>query len=132
MLERIDHVGIAVRNIDLALKLYRDTLGFKPGLRKRVEHQKVEVQFLELPGTKLELLAPLSDDSPISKFLTQRGEGVHHITYSVADIHAALAELKARGIRAIDAAPRPGAEGKLVAFLHPKTTGGVLIELQQE
>lgn len=132
MLDRIDHIGIAVRNIDNVLRLYRDTLGFKPGLRKRVDHQKVEVQFLELPGTKLELLAPLSDDSPISKFLAQHGEGFHHITYSVADIHAALAELESRGIQAIDAAPHSGAEGKLVAFLHPKTTGGVLIELQQE
>lgn len=130
-LNQIDHIGIAVHNLDEALALYRDKLGMTVGERIHVEHQKVEVVFLELPGTKIELLAPLSEDSPISKFLAKRGEGLHHITYAVDDVGKTLAELQAAGIEAIDKAPRPGAEGKPVAFLHPKSTGGVLIELQQ-
>ena len=128
----IDHIGIAVFDLDSALELYRDRLGMVPGLRRKVEAQNVEVQFLELPGTKIELLAPLSDASPISKFLQRRGEGLHHITYRVPDVARALAECASRGIEAIDQKPRPGAEGKLVAFLHPKSTGGVLVELQAE
>lgn len=130
--ERIDHIGIAVFDIDKALELYRDRMGMVPGLRRKVEAQQVEVQFLELPGTKIELLAPLSDDSPISRFLAKRGEGLHHITYAVPDVTRALAQLTAGGIEAIDKVPRPGAEGKAVAFLHPRSTGGVLVELQSE
>jgi methylmalonyl-CoA/ethylmalonyl-CoA epimerase len=132
LLERIDHIGIAVFDIDKALELYRDRMGMVPGLRRKVEAQQVEVQFLELPGTKIELLAPLSDDSPISRFLAKRGEGLHHITYAVPDVARALAQLTAGGIEAIDKVPRPGAEGKAVAFLHPRSTGGVLVELQSE
>jgi len=132
LLSRIDHIGIAVFDIEKALELYRDRMGMVPGLRRKVEGQKVEVQFLELPGTKIELLAPLSADSPISKFLARRGEGLHHITYAVPDVARALAELSAQGIEAIDKSPRPGAEGKDVAFLHPRSTGGVLVELQSE
>lgn len=130
--QRIDHIGVAVYDIDKAVELYRDRMGMVPGLRRKVYAQRVEVQFLELPGTKIELLAPLSDDSPISKFLAKRGEGLHHITYSVPDVAAALAQLTARGVEAIDQVPRLGAEGKEVAFLHPRSTGGVLIELQSE
>lgn len=130
-LKQVDHIGIAVHSLDEALKLYRDKLGMNVGERIRVDHQKVEVVFLEIPGTKIELLAPLSDESPISKFLAKRGEGLHHITYAVDDVGKALLELQAAGIEAIDKAPRPGAEGKPVAFLHPKSTGGVLIELQE-
>jgi methylmalonyl-CoA/ethylmalonyl-CoA epimerase len=128
----IDHIGIAVFDIDRALELYRDRLGMVPGLRRRVEAQLVEVQFLELPGTKLELLAPLADDSPIAKFLARRGEGLHHITYRVPDVAAALAECARRGVEVIDREARVGAEGKAVAFLHPRSTGGVLTELQAE
>jgi methylmalonyl-CoA/ethylmalonyl-CoA epimerase len=132
LLERIDHIGVAVFDIDKSLELYRDRMGMVPGLRRKVEAQQVEVQFLELPGTKIELLAPLSDDSPISRFLAKRGEGLHHITYAVPDVARALAQLTAGGIEAIDKVPRPGAEGKAVAFLHPRSTGGVLVELQSE
>jgi methylmalonyl-CoA/ethylmalonyl-CoA epimerase len=132
LFRQIDHIGIAVFDIDRALELYRDRLGMVAGLRRKVETQKVEVQFLELPGTKIELLAPTADDSPIARFLARRGEGLHHITYAVADVALVLAELAARGIEAIDQEPRPGAEGKDVAFLHPKSTGGVLVELQAE
>jgi methylmalonyl-CoA epimerase len=128
----IDHIGVAVFDIDRALEIYRDRLGMVPGLRRKVEVQKVEVQFLELPGTKIELLAPLSENSPISKFLARRGEGLHHVTYRVPDVAAALELCRERGLEVIDSVPRPGAEGKLVAFLHPRSTGGVLTELQAE
>jgi methylmalonyl-CoA/ethylmalonyl-CoA epimerase len=131
MLDRVHHIGIAVHDIDSALALYRDKLGCKIGLRRKLPDRKIEVQFLELPGAHLELLAPLSDDSPISRFLEKRGEGMHHITYEVQDIDLALARLKADGVEAIDPEPRVGAEGKRVAFLHPKSMGGVLVELQE-
>ena len=129
--ERIHHVGIAVASIDSALPLYRDLLNMKPGLRKTMVSQGVEVQFLELPGTLLELLAPLSEDSVIARFLSRHGSGMHHLAYEVSDIRSTLKELQDTGFDLIDEEPREGAEGKLVAFLRPGSMGGVLVELQE-
>jgi methylmalonyl-CoA/ethylmalonyl-CoA epimerase len=103
----------------------------KRGLRRALPERGVEVQFMKLPGTLLELLAPLGEASPIGKFMARRGPGLHHICFEVADIHRALADCLSQGLEAVDAEPRPGAEDKLVAFLQPHSTGGVLIELQQ-
>lgn len=131
LFDRIHHVGIAVASIDAALPLYRDRLNMKPGLRTKLASQGVEVQFLELSGSLLELLAPLSEDSVIARFLSRHGSGMHHLAYEVTDIRDALKQLQNRGFELIDEEPREGAEGKLVAFVHPKTMGGVLVELQE-
>jgi methylmalonyl-CoA/ethylmalonyl-CoA epimerase len=132
ILQCIHHVGIAVDDMEAGRALYRDTLGLKPGLHRLMMERGVEVQFFDLPGARIELLAPRGESSSIAKFLADRGPGLHHICYEVNDIHAALATLTGRGLRAIDTEPRDGAEGKLVAFLHPRSAGGVLIELQQK
>jgi methylmalonyl-CoA/ethylmalonyl-CoA epimerase len=131
MIENIAHIGIAVKNIDEHLRFYRDILGMKVGERMKVPEQGVEVIFLETGDTRIELLQPLDENSNINKFLQKRGEGIHHICFEVDDIEAALKELKSKGIQPIDDKPRKGADGDLVAFLHPKSTGGVLIELEE-
>jgi len=127
----INHLGIATRGIDQALAFWRDALGLENVHSETVEDQKVRVAMLPVGESRIELLEPTSDDSPISKFLEKRGEGIHHIAIEVGDIEAALAKLKARGTRLIDESPRVGAEGCLVAFIHPASTGGVLLELVQ-
>ena len=132
ILQRVHHVGIAVDDMEAGRAWYRDTLGLKPGLHALMMERGVEVQFFDLPGTRIELLAPLGEHSTMTKFLASRGPGLHHVCYEVEDIHRALTELTGRGLHAIDAEPRDGAEGKLVAFLHPRSAGGVLIELQQK
>ena len=132
LLDCIHHVGIAVSSIDEALPLYRDRLKMNPGLRKKMESQGVEVQFFNLSGTVIELLAPLSKDTTLARFLSRHGSGMHHLAYEVSDIRAALKELQDTGFDLVDEEPREGAEGKLVAFVHPRTMGGVLVELQQK
>ena len=125
----LDHVGIAVASLADAVPLFERLTGASGSRPERLESQGVELVFLgEGPG-RLELLAPLSEDSPVGRFLASRGPGVHHLAYRVPDIRAALRELVAEGYRAVDAEPRPGAHGHLVAFLHPRSTGGVLVEL---
>ncbi len=128
---KIDHIGIATKGIDEALKFWLGALGLENVHTETVEDQKVRVAMLPIGESRIELLEPTSDDSPISKFLEKRGGGIHHIAVEVEDIVAALEKLKARGMRLIDETPRTGAEGCLVAFVHPSSTGGVLLELVQ-
>jgi methylmalonyl-CoA/ethylmalonyl-CoA epimerase len=127
----LDHVGIAVKDLGEALAFYRDALGLEITAPEEVASQRVRVRFLPVGEAALELLEPTAPDSPIAKYLEKRGAGLHHVALRVDDIRAALAELKARGVRLIDEQPRPGAHNSLVAFLHPASTHGVLVELKQ-
>ena len=127
----LDHVGIAVHSLDESLPVFESITGGKGHGRERVEQQGVEVVFLGAGDGRLELLAPTRDDSAVAKFLARRGPGMHHLCYRVDDIAAELDRYRAAGARLIDEAPRPGAAGHLVAFIHPKSTGGVLVELLQ-
>lgn len=126
---KINHLGIAAKSLEEALKFWADGLGLENVLTEVVEEQKVRVAMLPVGESRIELLEPTSDDSPISKFLEKRGGGIHHIAIEVSDINAALARLKAQGVRLIDESPKVGAEGCLVAFVHPASTNGVLLEL---
>ena len=126
---KIDHIGIATNGIDEAARFYLESLGLQIEHVEEVASQKVRVAMLPLGESRVELLEPTSDDSPISKFLAKRGPGIHHIAVRVQDIRASLAELKEKGARLIDEQPRTGAGGCLVAFIHPSSTGGVLLEL---
>ncbi|QQS40986.1 MAG: methylmalonyl-CoA epimerase [Acidobacteriota bacterium] len=129
---KIDHLGIATGGIQEALKFWEDALGLESVHVEEVEDQKVRVAMLPLGESRIELLEPLSDDSPISNFLEKRGGGIHHIAVQVEDINASLAKLKQAGMKLIDEEPRVGAEGCLVAFVHPKSANGVLLELVQK
>jgi methylmalonyl-CoA epimerase len=128
---KINHLGIATKGIDEALKFWGDALGLENVHTEVVEEQKVRVAMLPIGESRVELLEPTSDDSPISKFLEKRGGGIHHIAVEVEDIEASLAKLKLQGMRLIDESPRIGAEGCLVAFVHPSASNGVLLELVQ-
>jgi len=128
---RIDHIGIAVGDIAEALAFYRDALGLEIEPPEDVPSQRVRAHFIPAGESALELLEATSDDSPIAKYVARRGPGLHHITLRVDDIAAALAQLKARGVRLIDESPRPGAHGSRVAFIHPSSAHGVLVELKQ-
>jgi methylmalonyl-CoA/ethylmalonyl-CoA epimerase len=128
---KINHLGIATKGIDEALKFWSDALGLENVHTEIVEDQKVRVAMLPIGESRVELLEPTSDDSPISKFLEKRGGGIHHIAVEVDDINAALARLREKGVRLIDENPRVGAEGCLVAFVHPSSSNGVLLELVQ-
>ena len=127
----LDHVGIAVQDLGAALAFYRDALGLEIEAPEEVASQRVRAHFLPVGEAKLELLEATAPDSPIARYTDKRGPGLHHITLRVDDIHAALAQLKARGARLIDEQPRPGAEHSLVAFVHPSSAHGVLVELKQ-
>ena len=127
----LDHIGIAVSNLETALAFYRDALGLDIDAPEEVASQRVRAHFIPAGAAALELLEATADDSPIAKYVAKRGPGLHHITLRVDDIAAALAQLKARGVRLIDEAPRPGAHGSLVAFIHPASAHGVLVELKQ-
>jgi methylmalonyl-CoA/ethylmalonyl-CoA epimerase len=129
--EKIDHIGIAVENIDTWLTYYRDILGLEYMGSEVVPEQKVRVAFLKVGDSKFELLEPISEDSPIAGFIEKRGGGIHHIAVLVDDIQAALANHHAAGARLIDTEARTGAHNMKIAFVHPKTSGGVLIELCQ-
>ncbi len=126
---KIDHIGIATRGVAEAAAFWREALGCDVSETEEVAEQKVRVGMLPIGESRIELLEATSEDSPISKFLEQRGPGIHHIALRVDDIRAALAELKETGARLIDDAPRKGADGCLVAFVHPSSAGGVLVEL---
>lgn len=128
---KINHLGIATKGIDEALKFWGDALGLENVHTEVVEEQKVRVAMLPIGESRVELLEPTSDDSPISKFLEKRGGGIHHIAVEVDDIASSIAQLKAKGMRLIDESPRLGAEGCLVAFVHPSASNGVLLELVQ-
>ena len=127
----LDHIGIAVRDLEAALAFYRDALGLEVEASEEVVSQRVRAHFLPVGGPALELLEATAADSPIAQYLEKRGPGIHHITLRVDDIDAALAQLKARGVRLINDTPRPGAEGARVAFIHPSSAHGVLVELKQ-
>ncbi len=127
----LDHIGIAVRDLDAALAFYRDALGLEVEAPETVASQRVRAHFLHVGEAALELLEAAAPDSPIARYLEKRGPGIHHITLRVEDIAAALAQLKSRGVRLIDEQPRDGAEGALVAFIHPSSAHGVLVELKQ-
>jgi methylmalonyl-CoA/ethylmalonyl-CoA epimerase len=129
---KISHLGIATKGIDEALKFWQDALGLENIHTETVEDQKVRVAMLPIGETQIELLEATSDDSPIAKFVEKRGGGIHHVAVEVENIEVSLAKLKAKGARLIDEQPRIGAEGCLVAFVHPSSTNGVLLELIQE
>ena len=127
----LDHIGIAVADLAAALAFYRDALGLEIAAPEEVASQRVRAHFIPAGDAALELLEATAPDSPIAKYLEKRGPGLHHITLRVDDIRAALEQLKARGVRLIDESPRPGAHDSLVAFIHPSSTHGVLVELKQ-
>jgi len=129
---KINHLGIATAGIEESLKFWEDALGLENVHVEEVEDQKVRVAMLPLGESRIELLEPLSEDSPISNFLEKRGGGIHHIAVEVKDIRASLEKLKAAGVKLIDEEPRVGAENCLVAFVHPKSANGVLLELVEE
>lgn len=131
MLTQIDHVGIAVQDLDAAVEHYRRTLGVEPAHRERVESQGVEEVLLAVGSSFIQLLGALGPDTPVGRFLERRGPGVHHIGYRVDDVSSALEHLRAEGVELIDQTPRPGSRGIMIAFVHPKGMGGVLIELVQ-
>jgi methylmalonyl-CoA/ethylmalonyl-CoA epimerase len=131
MVGKVDHIGIAVKNLDETLKFYEDILGIKCVSTEVVDEQKVRVAFLPIGDTEVELLESTEEDGPVAKFIEKKGEGVQHIAYKVDDIEKSIEELKAKGIKLIDEKPRYGAGGAKIAFLHPKSTFGVLIELCQ-
>jgi methylmalonyl-CoA/ethylmalonyl-CoA epimerase len=127
----LDHIGIAVKDLGAALAFYRDALGLEIEAPEEVASQRVRAHFVPVGEARLELLEATAADSPIAKYVDKRGPGLHHITLRVDDIVAALAQLQAHGAKLIDEKPRPGAEGSLVAFVHPASAHGVLVELKQ-
>jgi methylmalonyl-CoA/ethylmalonyl-CoA epimerase len=129
MLTAIDHVGIATPSLEEGLALYTGVFGLEVGLRETLPSQGVEVVLIRCGGQAIELLAPTRPDSPVGKFLAERGPGLHHIAYGVGDLGAALAAAQEAGLELVDESPRLGAGGHLVAFLHPRSTGHALIEL---
>ncbi|HAF12910.1 MAG TPA: methylmalonyl-CoA epimerase [Blastocatellia bacterium] len=128
---KVDHIGIATRQLDEALTIWRDALGLEIDSTEEVTDQGVRVAMMPIGESHIELLEPLNENSPVGKFLEKRGPGIHHVAIRVADIHAALAQLKEKGTRLIDETPRLGAGGCLVAFIHPSSSNGVLLELVQ-
>ncbi|HEX3519680.1 MAG TPA: methylmalonyl-CoA epimerase [Solirubrobacteraceae bacterium] len=131
MFSRIDHIGVAVAEIDPALELYRDSFELTVAHREIVEEQGVEAVLLDVGENHVELLAPLGPDTPVGKFLAKQGPGLHHVAYQVSDIDATLQALKTAGLALIDQQPRTGIRGSRVAFLHPRATVGVLTEIVQ-
>ena len=132
MLRKIEHLGIAVRDIEEANELYTNLLGVSPYKEEAVESENVITSFFMTGESKIELLQATSDDSTIAKFIEKRGPGIHHIAFDVEDIYAEIKRLQGLGFRMIHETPKDGADNKLIAFLHPKSTDGVLVELCQE
>lgn len=128
---KVDHIGIAVKDLEQAKKFYTEILGMTVMGEETVEQQKVKVCFIPCGDSEVELLESTAPDGPIAKFIDKNGEGVQHIALRVDNIEAAIADLKAKGVRMIDEVPRYGAGGASIAFVHPKSTGGILLELSQ-
>ncbi|MDQ0430103.1 methylmalonyl-CoA/ethylmalonyl-CoA epimerase [Planomicrobium stackebrandtii] len=128
-MKKVDHIGIAVRDLNAVLPYYTDTLGLPLMKIEEVETQKVRVAFIDAGNVKLELLEPMDDESAIFKFLEKKGEGIHHIAFGVENIEQRMEELRDNGVRLLSDKPNPGAGGAMVAFLHPKSSNGVLYEL---
>ena len=131
MFGSIDHVGVAVADLEAAISVHRDTFGMSLVHRETIAEQGVEAVLLDVGDGHVELLAPLADDTPVGRFLAKRGPGLHHVAYRVDDVARRLEELRAAGVRLIDEAPRAGIRNSQVAFLHPSASGGVLTELVQ-
>lgn len=131
-LTHIEHLGIAVKSIEAQLPYYENVLGLKCYSIEEVADQKVKTAFFKVGQTKIELLEPTSEDSAVAKFIEKKGEGIHHIAFAVDSVADALTEAEGKGVQLIDKAPRKGAEGLNIAFLHPKTTGSVLTELCED
>ncbi|MCS7287371.1 MAG: methylmalonyl-CoA epimerase [Anaerolineae bacterium] len=131
MAMKIDHIAIAVHSLEEALRVYRDLLGLELKGVEQVPEQGVRIAFLPVGETRLELLEPLSTESPVAKFLEKRGEGIHHICFEVEDLEKTLQDLAGKGVKLIDEQPRIGAHGRKMAFVHPKSLHGVLLELYQ-
>jgi len=132
MFDRVDHVGIAVRDLDAAIAFYTRAFGVTVAHREIVEEQGVEEAMFRVGESWIQLLRPLALDTPVGKYIERRGEGVHHVGYGVSDLKATLEHLKEEGLDLIDPEPRPGSRGTMVAFVHPRSVGGVLVELVQE
>jgi methylmalonyl-CoA/ethylmalonyl-CoA epimerase len=131
MFARVDHIGVAVEDLDAAIALHAETYDMELVHREVVEEQGVEAVLLDVGEGHVELLRPLSDETPVGRFLARRGPGLHHVAYQVADVEATLSALRERGLRLIDEQPRTGIRGSRVAFLHPASSGGVLTEIVQ-
>ena len=131
MFARVDHIGVAVEDLDAAIALHEEAYGMAVAHREVVEEQGVEAVLLDVGENHVELLRPLDGESPVGRFLSKRGPGLHHVAYQVADVQATLDTLRDRGMRLIDEAPRAGIRGSRVAFLHPESSGGVLTEIVQ-
>lgn len=129
---KVNHIAIAVRSLNHSLKIWQDVLGLKLLATDEVPQQKVKVAILDAGNTHIELLEPLSSESTVAKFIEKRGEGLHHIAFEVDNIEEAIHNLKKLGVKLIDETPRSGAHGSKIAFIHPQSTGGVLIELTEE
>lgn len=132
MLNKIEHLGIAVTSIDASAKIYETLLGTACYKIEEVESEGVKTAFFQVGESKIELLEATREDSPIAKFVAKKGQGIHHIAFDVTDIHAEIARLQQEGFELINLAPKNGADNKLIAFLHPKSTDGILVELCQE
>ena len=131
-MKKIEHIGIAVKDLDAANKIYKAVLGAEHFKTETVESEGVSTSFFKIGESKIELLAATNPDSPIAKFIEKRGEGIHHMAFYVDDINAEIERLKGEGFRLLNEHPKPGADNKLVAFMHPKDANGVLVELCQE
>jgi len=129
MTEKIDHIGIAVKSLDEALKLYKDLLGIAPSHEEIMPERGLRVVFIEIGGSRIELLQPVSDNSEVSAFLEKKGEGMHHIAYKVDDVKAMITKAKELGLRTLSDEPKNGAHNTSVVFMHPKSANGVLVEL---
>jgi methylmalonyl-CoA/ethylmalonyl-CoA epimerase len=131
-LSHIEHVGIAVNNLETSIRFYEQVLGLKCYAVEEVKEQKVKTAFFMVGHTKIELLESTDPEGPIGKFVEKKGEGIHHIAFAVNDLENALSETESKGVQLIDKTPRKGAEGLSIAFLHPKSTAGVLMELCED
>ena len=132
MLEKLDHIGIAVNDLDQAMKLYRDAFGIEPSMVYESSSAQAKIAFFPLGEVRIELIQPVNPESVVGRFLEKKGEGIHHIAYAVKDVDTSLAELETKGIQLIDKESRQVRENERVGFLHPRSTNGVLIELIQE
>jgi methylmalonyl-CoA epimerase len=131
MFARVDHIGVAVDDLDAAIVLHEEVYGMALVHREVLDEQGVEAVLLDVGASHVELMRPLAEESPVGRFLAKRGPGLHHVAYQVTDVQATLTELRARGLQLIDETPRAGLRGSRVAFLHPAATGGVLTEIVQ-
>ncbi|MBT3322676.1 MAG: methylmalonyl-CoA epimerase [Anaerolineae bacterium] len=128
---KINHIAVAVKDIESSLSFWRDALGLELAELREVPAESAQIAFLPVDGTEIELVRPMTDDSGLAKYIEKRGEGMHHLCLETDDIEGMMAQLKEKGVQLINEAPRTGADGKKYAFIHPKSTGGVLVELYQ-